>query len=54
MELVAVVDNEAVAQKILAHLGLATRAPPRGRPFSPQRALPGLHDLPVVYGPALS
>lgn len=32
MRLEAVVDDERVAAKILAHVGLPARAPPRGRP----------------------
>src|ERR1700689_1876405 len=31
MRLVSVIENEQVARRILAHLGLPTRAPPRGR-----------------------
>jgi hypothetical protein len=33
MRLVAVVEDPAVARRILSHLGLAARAPPRGRPW---------------------
>ena len=31
MRLIAVIENEIVARKILLHLGLPARAPPRGR-----------------------
>jgi hypothetical protein len=31
--LIAVIENEIVARKILLHLGLPARAPPRGRPW---------------------
>ncbi len=31
MRLISVIENEQVARRILAHLGLPTRAPPRGR-----------------------
>ena len=39
MRMVAVITDERVAGKILRHLGLPTRSPPRGRPWNPQRAL---------------
>jgi len=35
MRLVAVIEDEAVAEKILRYLGLPSRAPPRGRPWRP-------------------
>jgi len=35
MRLVSLIENETVATKILRHLGLPTRAPPRGRPWRP-------------------
>jgi hypothetical protein len=31
MELLALIEDEATAKQILTHLGLSTRAPPRGR-----------------------
>ena len=37
MRLVAAVEDQATAHQILRHLGLATRAPPRGRPWRRQR-----------------
>ena len=41
MRLIAVIEDAAVAEKILAHVGLPTRAPPRGRPWRPgQQFLP--------------
>jgi hypothetical protein len=40
MRVVAFVDDERVAAKILAHLGLPARAPPRGRPRRGQQLLP--------------
>ena len=33
MRLISVIENREVAEKILRHLGLPTRAPPRGRPW---------------------
>ena len=33
MRLVAVIQDERVARRILEHLGLPERAPPRGRPW---------------------
>jgi hypothetical protein len=35
MELIAVIQNDGVARRILLHLGLPSRAPPRGRPWRP-------------------
>lgn len=32
MRLIAVIEDPAVARKILEHLGLPARPPPRGRP----------------------
>jgi len=41
MRLLALIDDERIARKILTHLGLPTRAPPRGRPWRPpQESLP--------------
>ena len=51
MELIAIVDDEAAARKILDHLLLPSRAPPRNRPWSPQRQLRGVHDPPFVDTP---
>ena len=43
MRLIAVIDNELVARRILEHLGLPARAPPRGRSLRlGQERLPGL------------
>ena len=39
MELISAIDDERIAARILAHLGLPTRGPPRGRPWRPQREL---------------
>ena len=39
MELIAAIEEPAVIAKILNHLHLPSRAPPRGRPWRPQRAL---------------
>ena len=39
MRLVAVIEDERVARKILEHLGLPARAPPRGRPWRPGQQL---------------
>ena len=49
MGLVAVIQDERVARRILEHLGVAARAPPRGRPWrAPQAQLsldePARHD----------
>ena len=35
MKLIALIDDERVAARILLHLGLPARAPPRGRPWQP-------------------
>ena len=35
MELIATIEDERTARKILEHLGLPARAPPRGRPWRP-------------------
>jgi len=35
MTVIALIDDERVARKILRHLGLPSRAPPRGRPWRP-------------------
>jgi hypothetical protein len=37
MDLIAVIEDAAVAAKILTHLGLPARPPPRGRPWRPMR-----------------
>ena len=39
MELIAAIEDPAVARRILEHLGLSTRAPPRGRPWRPRAQL---------------
>ena len=39
MELLAAIEDDRIAARILRHLGLPTTAPPRGRPWSPQRSL---------------
>jgi len=51
MALVAVIDDERVASRILEHLGLSTRAPPRGPPWRPQLALGGVRNRPLVDSP---
>jgi hypothetical protein len=33
MDLIAVIEDATIAAKILTHLGLPARPPPRGRPF---------------------
>ena len=38
MELIATIEDPAVAPKILLHLNLPARPPPRGRPLRPQLA----------------
>src|SRR5260370_41237340 len=39
--LVSLIEDQRIAQKILFHLGLSTRAPPRGPPWRPgQQRLP--------------
>ena len=40
MELISVIEDAAIAGRILLHLGLPTRAPPRGPPWCPQPVLP--------------
>ena len=47
MRLVSVIDDERTARKILAHLGLPARAPPRGR-AQPRRGQLAL-DSPTDY-----
>jgi hypothetical protein len=47
MRLVSVIDDERTARKILAHLGLPARAPPRGR-AQPRRGQLEL-DSPTDY-----
>ena len=39
MELIAIIDDERVARKILSHLGLPVRAPPRAPPWRPKQQL---------------
>jgi hypothetical protein len=39
MRLVALIEDERVARKILVYLGLPARAPPRGRPWRPGQQL---------------
>ena len=39
MRLVALIDDGLVAKKILAHLGISSRAPPRGPPRRPRQQL---------------
>ena len=49
MRLIAVILDPAVAKKILDHLGLPARAPPRGRARrlgQQELALDGVPDLP--------
>ena len=40
MELISVIDDPAVASRILTHRGLPTRPPPRGPPWRSQVSLP--------------
>ncbi|MEO6951933.1 MAG: hypothetical protein ABI321_08975 [Polyangia bacterium] len=44
MRLVSVIEDQRVAAKILAHLGLPARAPPRGRPWRAGQQLLSLRD----------
>ena len=46
MRMVALIEDPFVARKILEHLGLPARAPPRGR-----AAWQGHEELPVHEGP---
>ena len=39
MELICAIEDPDVARRILRHLHLPARAPPRGRPWRPQREL---------------
>ena len=39
MELISVIEDASIAHRILAHLGLPTREPPRGPPWRPQTEL---------------
>ena len=45
MELIAVIEDQRVAEKILLHLGLPARAPPRGSPWRPVQQQLVLDDL---------
>jgi hypothetical protein len=49
MRLVSVIENEQVARRILAHLGLPTRAPPRGRIRRPGQQRLAFHDDPARF-----
>jgi hypothetical protein len=40
MSLISVIENEAVARRILLHLGLPARPPPRGKPSSGSHGQP--------------
>ena len=40
MELIAAIEDPVVAGRILSHMGLPTRARPRGPPWRPQASLP--------------
>ena len=46
MRIVAFIEDERVARKILEHLGLPSRAPPRGRPARPGQQLLPFDELP--------
>lgn len=50
MELIAAIEDERIAARILAHLGLPARAPPRGQPWRRQRFAPD-HNRPFVDTP---
>jgi hypothetical protein len=39
MTVIAVIEDERTARRILDHLGLPSRAPPRGRPWRRQQQL---------------
>ena len=39
MRLIAAIEHPATVHRILSHLGLPTRAPPRGPPWRAQRGL---------------
>ena len=44
MAIIGIIDDERVARKILGHLGLSSRAPPRGRPWRPGQQQLALQD----------
>jgi hypothetical protein len=44
MRLIALIEDERVARKILVHLGLPSRAPPRGQPWRPGQQLFAVED----------
>ena len=46
MRLVAVIESELIARRILTHLGLPARAPPRGLPWRSGRQLLAVADDP--------
>ena len=52
MELVAVIDDPAAAVRILAHLGLPTRPPPRAPPWRLQTQLAFVDSDPGIDPPA--
>jgi hypothetical protein len=42
MTIISIINDENTAKKILGHLGLSTRAPPRGRPWQPGQPQPAV------------
>ena len=50
MRLVSVIQDERVARRILEHLGLPARAPPRGRPWRAPQAQLALDDPDLCDG----
>ena len=49
MTILSIIDDQDVAQKILQHLGLPARAPPRGRPWRPGQQKLALDDALVNF-----
>ena len=57
MRLISAVEHPATIHRILSHLGLPTRAPPRGPPWRAQRGLaiaPPADDFDAIDAPAFA
>ena len=57
MELISAIEHPATIHRILSHLGLPTRAPPRGPPWRPPAQLaiaPPADDYDAIDPPAFA
>ena len=54
MSIIAIIDDERVARRILEHVGLRSRAPPRGKPWRRQQQLAARDQLDGVDAPSLA